>query len=108
MNDKNTLTRRSFLKSSGALGVVAGAATLLAACTTEQPDNEAIYTITVKSGATLTESNSTTGRYKYKKKCSSCGYESIFATTVNGKSVLDEFKCPRCGFLQKIEIVVST
>jgi len=110
MDTTNTLTRRAFLKTSGAAGValVAGAAGLLAACTTEQPDGEAIYSIVVKSGAIITDSNLTTGRYKYKKKCSSCGYESMLATTVEGTSVFDEFKCPRCGHQQKIVIEVSS
>ena len=110
MDDKSIVSRRAFLKVSGALGVsaVAGTALLLAGCTEEQTSGEQIYTIIVTSGATITESNLTTGRYKYKKKCSACGWESMTATTVDGVSVSDEFKCPRCGYQQKVVIAVSS
>jgi len=105
--NKQALSRREFLKTS-TLGVVAaaGAAVLLSGCATGAPAVPGNYTFTVISGATLTESDASTGRYKYKKHCKNCGWESSMATSVNGTSVSDEFKCPRCGYQQKVEIEV--
>lgn len=110
-DETQALSRRVFLKTCGAMGAVAlvGAASLISGCTGElTTTGEAIYTIIAVKGATLTESDLTSGRYKYKQKCSSCGWQSFFATSVDGIGVTDEFKCPRCGFHQKVEISVTS
>ena len=104
-----SLTRRLFVKMCGVFGTSAalGGASLLSGCSTDGGEKEALYHFTVISGAVLTDSDQSTGKYKYKQKCSSCGWESVLSTEENGTGVTDEFTCPRCGYHQEVRIVVS-
>jgi len=108
---ENTMSRRVFLMASGTAGVAAlvGGSSLLSGCSAPSSSGGegAVYTFTVISGAVLIESDPSTGRYKYKKKCRVCGWEEMFSSTETGTGVSEEFKCPQCGNVQEVNIVVS-
>lgn len=114
--EKNGLvmSRRMFLKASGLAGVFAAIGGLLAegGCSTGSGSGAAAgsgdhYTFKVVSGAVITSSDPATGKYQYKQHCENCGWNEVFARSVDGVSVNDEFTCPRCGSHQVVNIVVQ-
>jgi len=103
------ISRREFFNVCGLAGVVAvmGGTALLSGCTQNEAGAEGTYTVTVVSGATLEETDTKTGTYKYKRKCEACDWEDKSSKTVKGKSVSETFTCPQCKFKQNVVINVS-
>jgi len=106
------LSRREFFKAFGFAGIVAalgglGSASGCASSSTPNAASGQHYTFTVVSGATITQSNAQTGKYKYKRHCDTCGWEELMSRSVSAEDVNDSFTCPRCGSFQVVKITVA-
>ncbi|MCL1789826.1 MAG: twin-arginine translocation signal domain-containing protein [Peptococcaceae bacterium] len=103
-----SLSRRDFLKVSSAVGlaVIVGETSLLTGCSSDTGVEGEVYAFTILVGAIFVDKNENTGKYKYKKKCSACGWESS-SISVKGVGVSSEYTCPKCGSHQIVRILVS-